>query len=403
MKLKLDAKTIAGLALGRGKSEDFAWDTELENFGVRLRRRRDGRLQRTWVVQYRANSHSRRISLGTLERVTITQARDAARKILARVVLGHDPQAERGAKRAQAARTFRSAVEAYLAAKHSELRPTSFRIDRLYLSGPYFRPLHAMGIAEIAHADIAARLSAISRAHSTTTAGAARRAVSGLFTFCMQEGWLQANPVIGTRKPADAPSRDHVLTEAELTAVWRACDDDDHGRIIHLMILMPNRRSETGGMCWSELNLDAGTWTLPGTRAKNGRAFTVTPPPTALEIIRSIPRSDRDNLFGRRSDAGFTRWAEEKQKLDKRLGETVRPWRTHDIRRTVATHMADIGIEPHIIEACLNHYSGHRAGVAGVYNRSPYANAVKSALARWDVHVCALIEGRENRVVTLRK
>ena len=64
--------------------------------------------------------------------------------------------------------------------------------------------------------------------------------------------------------------------------------------------------------------------------------------------------------------------------------------------------MADIGIEPHVIEAVLNHYGGHRRGVAGTYNRSTYERAVKAALARWSEHVLALVEGRESNVVPLR-
>jgi hypothetical protein len=88
--------------------------------------------------------------------------------------------------------------------------------------------------------------------------------------------------------------------------------------------------------------------------------------------------------------------------MDRRLLTDVKVWRLHDIRRSVATGMADIGIEPHHIEACLNHFSGHRAGVAGVYNRSSYDRAVKSALARWSEHVLALVEGRKTKVVPLR-
>ena len=74
----------------------------------------------------------------------------------------------------------------------------------------------------------------------------------------------------------------------------------------------------------------------------------------------------------------------------------------HDIRRTVATRMADIGIEPHVIEAALNHFSGHRRGVAGVYNRSTYEPQIKTALARWSEHVIALVEGRASNIVPMR-
>src|SRR5262249_48141725 len=102
MKLRLDIKTVAALPLGKGQSETFAWDTELPGFGLRLQGRR-----RTYVAQYRAHGRTRRVTLGTTERLTPTQAREGARKILARVSLGDDPQAEKAAKRVEAERTFR--------------------------------------------------------------------------------------------------------------------------------------------------------------------------------------------------------------------------------------------------------------------------------------------------------
>jgi integrase len=156
-------------------------------------------------------------------------------------------------------------------------------------------------------------------------------------------------------------------------------------------------------MRWSELDLDVGAWTLPAERSKNHRKHTITLPLPALTIIESVPRIDeRDHLFGARAGAGFTSWPWRKQELDHCHAGTVKSFRVHDIRRTVATGMADIGIEPHVIEAALNHYSGHRAGVAGIYNRSSYESAVKAALTRWAEHVLALVEGRAGKVVTLR-
>jgi hypothetical protein len=125
-------------------------------------------------------------------------------------------------------------------------------------------------------------------------------------------------------------------------------------------------------------------------------------PAAALAIIKSVPQTSRDHLFGDRADGGFTSWSRGKADLDRRLAGYVRPWRVHDLRRSVATGMADVGIEPHHIEAALNHHSGFRRGVAGVYNRSKYERAVKAALARWAEHVIALVEGRESNVVALR-
>src|SRR5262249_49854001 len=97
-----------------------------------------------------------------------------------------------------------------------------------------------------------------------------------------------------------------------------------------------------------------------------------------------------------RSPAGFKDWHACKQALNRRLGDSVKPWRVHDLRRTVATRMADIGIQPHVIEAALNHVSGHKRGAAGIYNRSTYPAEVKSALERWANHVAALAEGRDD-------
>jgi integrase len=406
MKLKLDTKTIAALALPKGKPEDFAWDAELEGFGLRLRRRSDGDLLRTWVAQYRANGHTRRVTVGPANKITPTQARDAARKILARVALGHDPQGEKQAKRQQAARTFRAVVADYLEAKQPELRPGSFRVTKIYLTGSYFRPLHAFAVTAVTRTDVAACIRAIVRERSIPTAAAARRTLSAFFAWSIAEGLLGdgANPVGGSHRPDDPPPRDRVLSNAELVAIWNACGDDDPGRIIRLLILLGSRRQEVGGMRWSELDLNAGTWTLPAERSKNHRSHMIALPAEALAIIKSVPRTSRDHLFGDRADTGFTGWSHARAGLDRRLagGIVKQPWHIHDLRRTFATRMADLGVEPHVIEATLNHFGGHRAGVAGVYNRSSYERAVTAALVRWSEHVRALIEGRASNVVTLR-
>jgi integrase len=389
MKQKLDTETIAGLALKPGQKEAFIWDTELPGFGLRLQGQR-----RTYVAQYFTAGRTRRVTLGAAELLTPTQARKGARKLLARVALGEDPQDERAARRVKAERTFRKVVDVYLDAKKRELRPASYKVTKLYLTGPYFRPLHAMGIGEITHPDIAARLSAITRRHSVSTAGAARRAISALFRWAMEEGWCASNPVIGTRRPEDPKPRKRVLSDGELAAVWNACDgDDDFSRIARLLILLGKRPQEIGGMRGHEFDLRAGTWELPEERSKNGRAHLIDLPPAALKIIRkAFPFGKRDHLFGARASRGYTAWDYGRQALDRRLNGAVQPWQLRDLRRTGATRMGDLKIHPHVIEAALNHYSGYRAGIGGIYNHSPYRDEVKEALAKWAKHVLALAE-----------
>ena len=390
--MKLDVRTVAAAALPAGKTDHIEWDDDLPGFGLRLR----AGGHRSWVVQYRTANRTRRATLGTAAKLTSVDARQAARAILAKVVLGHDPQAEKAVERQQAARSVRALVADYLEAKQAVLRPESYRVTKLYLTGPYFRSLQALAATAVKRSDVAAAVRAIIRNHSTATAAAARRALSAFFAWCVAEGELGngANPVDGSHRPDDPTPRDRVLTDAELVAVWNACGDDDFGRATRLLILLGSRRSEVGGMRWSELDFDAGVWTLPAERSKNRRAHTIPLLPAAMAIIESVPRTSRGHLFGTRARAGFTIWDHSKRDFDRRLGDAVKPWRLHDLRRSVATGMGDIGIEPHVIEAVLNHYSGHRRGVAGIYNRSGYEKAVRLALARWADHVMALVKGR---------
>src|SRR5262249_20268222 len=166
------------------------------------------------------------------------------------------------------------------------------------------------------------------------------------------------------------------------------------GKIVRLLILTACRREEIGGLRWSEVDRANGTITLPKERVKNNHEHILPLTPLALAIIDSVPEVvGRKHLFGDRSTTGFTMWYEGKHNdLDHRLGK-IAPWNLHDIRRSVATWMAENNIEPHVIEAILNHYSGHRGGVAGIYNRAKYARQIRSALNLWDDHLRSLLAG----------
>jgi integrase len=169
---------------------------------------------------------------------------------------------------------------------------------------------------------------------------------------------------------------------------------------VKLLALTACRRQEIGGMRWSEIDLEAGTWTIPSERSKNGKAHTLPLPAAAWDIIERVPRrAHRDHLFGLVADAGFTQWAATKEDFDRRLGTDVAPWTMHDLRRSVATRMADLGVQPHIIEQILNHQSGHKRGPAGIYNRSSYEREVRSTLAMWADYVRTLVEGGERKVL----
>jgi len=169
-----------------------------------------------------------------------------------------------------------------------------------------------------------------------------------------------------------------------------------------LLILLGQRRTEIGGMAWSELDIERGTWTIPAQRAKNGRVHTLPLPAAALNLINSVPlMMNRDCLFGERSSGGFTLWVVAKAALDDRLGDRVKAWTLHDLRRTFCTRLADLGVLPHVIEAAVNHQSGHKRGPAGIYNRSVYTHEVRAGLAMWADHVRSITQGGGRKIVPM--
>jgi integrase len=315
--------------------------------------------------------------------------------------LGHDPQAEKVARRQKDTHSFRGVVADYLAFKQRTVRARTYGEIVRYLTGHFFKPLHNAPIDQITRKDVAARLTKITLENGSTTASRARIALSGFYVWAMGQGLAELNPVVGTTQPQEGKPRERVLADGELAAIWRAAGDGDYGKVVRLLILTGARRAEVGGMRWSEI--ENGTWSLPSERVKNGRAHTLPLTPLAQSIIETVPRRvDRDHLFGTRSSGGFSDWGHARADLDARLGGQVGPWRLHDLRRTAATRLCDLGVAPHVVEQILNHQSGHRGGVAGIYNRSSYANEVKAALALWSDYLRTLVEGGERKVIALR-
>jgi integrase len=406
-------RTAKNINLAEGRSDDilfgerliacglFKWGMILPSgFGLRLRRASRGRILRHWVFQYRQHGRTRRMIIGSADTVTLAQALEKARKLHAEVELGGDPQAKKVERREKDSLSLRSVVSDYLAQK-TGVKEGTLRMLRTYLEGPlYLRPLHGVPLDQISRKDIAARLLAVSRASGAPTAIAFRSALSSLFVWAMQMGLTEHNPVVNSFKPPTPDSRDRVLRDPELAAIWNALEDDDYAKVIKLLVCTGCRRSEVGGMKWTEFSDDMSTWSLPKERAKNAKEHKLPVPPLMSEIIKSIPRRDGfDLLFGWKH--GFTGWSIGKRALDKKLG--LKPWTHHDIRRSVATGLANIGVQPHVVEQILNHQSGHKRGPAGIYNRSVYTNEVRAALALWSDHLRTLVEGGERKIVPMQR
>jgi integrase len=394
----LDDATVRELT-----AEGIHFDRELKGFGVRIRPAAHGSLSKTWVVQYRFKGQQKRMKLADVAKLSAERARRLATEKLAMVVLKIDPAADRKEERAAMSTTLRSVIDQYLRIKQRQLendrrRASSLAVTRLYLTGDYFKPLHATPINAVTRAALATRLNAIVLNHSANTASRARAHLSAFYTWAMKEGIADANPVIGTNQPEGSGPRDRVLKDRELAAIWNACKDaGEYGKIVRLLLLTGCRRDEIGALRWSWLDLEQNTLTIPSTVAKNHRQHVL--PLTAMmrEIIASVEQMvGRDLVFGERAKTGFTQW----QHFKPKLSDGCTPWQLRDLRRTLSTGMHELGVEPHIVEAILNHV-GHKSGVAGTYNYARYGRQMRVALEMWSDHVASITTGGERKIVQL--
>jgi integrase len=403
-------KTVQALKPG-----ETVWDAghneAVKGFGVR-RQRGDA----VYVTKYRTFGRQRFVTIGRHGSPwTPDLARREAKRLLGLVAAGKDPQTDKAEAKAKAADTLGKVAKSYLEYAKKKQKPRSYAETERHLLINW-KPLHPDSIFHIQRRHIAARLAEIESERGAVSAARARAALSAMFNWAVREGFnIPGNPVFGTNRPAEPKSRKRVLTDDELAEIWTACRDDDHGRITKLLLLTGQRRDEVGGMHRTEIDETKKLWTIQSVRTKNHQEHVVPLSDSALAIISASPRiKDREHLFGggprRDGDEhrGFSGWSKAKAALDERILQTRRqadprakplPWRLHDLRRTCATVMADrLGVQPYIVEAVLNHITGHKSGVAGVYNRARYEIEVRAALTKWADHVAVITTDRLNSI-----
>jgi integrase len=355
------------------KLQGWLWDTTCIGFGAR---RQTNNVH--YYVRYRRNGDQIIKSIGRHGAPwTPDTARTKAKQLLGLVAGGTDPFA-----RALSGEGFAASIDRYLERKRATLKAGSFDQTERYLRN-HSTPLHGLPLTQIDRRKIAALLGEVETSSGPVARNRARSALSAFFAWCVTEGLLDANPVAGTAKADEGHSRERVLTQDELRKLWRNLDDDRFSGIVRLLLLTGCRRNEIGLLQWAEVDLAKKQIVLPASRVKNGRDHTVPLSAQALAILAHQPRrNSSDFIFAER---GFNDWNGCKQELDQRAG--IAPYRLHDLRRTCATYMGELGILPHVIEAALNHVSGHKAGVAGIYNRSKMSDAVREGLQRWADHL----------------
>ena len=439
-------------AMQAGQRDVFLWDTDLTGFGLKV----SPAGGKTYIYQYRMarpgeaeRTAPRRYTIGRHGALAPDQAREQAHKLAAMVATGTDPfelEAEgRAAKdRARKEAGQRARIETDLAFdRYAPLwladyehekgrRPSSVRLATGIVGNHLTPAFKSKPMPHIDRADLQRVLDTIPPKQK-----ALRRAVyayaSVLFGWAVKRGDIAANPIDAMGKPEAPKARERVLADTELAKIWEASKADAvFGPFYRLLILTGQRRAEVAGMDWAELDKPAAIWTIPADRAKNGVAHIVPLSVSAVAELDTIAaaraaaqakkddsaddNADDDGKWpkggqvlttnGKTAISGFSK---AKRTLDEAITKASNKvplpnWRIHDIRRTVATGFQRLGIRFEVTEAVLNHVSGARSGVAGIYQRHDWKDEKRAALDVWARQIEQILKpAKSTNVVALEK
>ncbi len=408
MGTKLTEREIERLACPPGKRDCMVFDTEQRGLAVRV----VASGSKSYLAQYVTAGRKRRVPLGSVDAISLAAARAAARTVMGDVAKGTDPAAQRKAaaesvkvealrERMTLARLVEDWERLHLAHRSARYRKDATESLKRALPDWWNRPAE-----RLARKDVVAIVDRLTPSVARALAAYGR----ACFAWAVRRGSVPGNPFVELPVASSNVQRDRVLTDAEAVKVWKAAvaDATPYGPIVRLLLLTGQRRDEVRGITWEEVAPDLATWTIPGERTKNGQPSVVPLSAPAQAILRTQLAAVRDQrrglVFpGEGGKVMFGNWSKSKSGLDKAAGVTG--WRLHDLRRTVATGLQRLGVRLEVTEAVLNHVSGSRGGIVGIYQRHDWAAEKRTALDGWAAHVVAAVAGADApaKVVPLRR
>jgi integrase len=397
MRTKLTAQFVESVKTPEHGQVDY-WDERTHGLGLRVSQ--GGK--RAWTVFYRIGGRMRRLTLGPYPSLSLADARRLAATSLGEVHHGKDPATAK--REARAAETFEELAELYLE-RHAKVEKRSWPEDERIIERELNPAWKHRKAREIRRADTIALLDQIVERGAPVMANRVKALVSKIFNFAIRRGIVEANPAHGVGSPGGKETqRDRVLTEDEIRLVWKAFEAETPKTraIFRLALLTAQRRGEITGMRWDELDLDAGWWTLPAERAKNGLTHRVPLAPEAIRILLELQKNKREGeqLVFRGGRIGQP--ISNLQKPLRRIKEASKvEFRFHDLRRTAASLMTGIGIPRLVVSKLLNHVE---QGITSVYDRHSYDAEKRAALLRWEHRLREILEQKQkpSKVVALR-
>jgi integrase len=390
-------RTLGALKIDPGRKDKLVFDAACPGLGVRV----TSAGSKIFIVQWTDPATKRKVreKLGVWGSITIEQARGAARVRLGEVAKGVNPRVERQLQkdraerdRLEAALTFDALVTEW-AALHLPSRRESYRNEAQRAIRLAFATMLKRPAARITRGDAVNILDSLVRDGKAAMAARTLAYARAAFSWAHKRGKVPNNPFQNLPIGTSSESRDRVLTDEELAAFWAATADMPFpwGPFYRLAALTLQRRDEVAGMRWSEISGDLTTWTIPGSRMKNGRPHDVHLTEPARAVLRDMPHIEgRDLIFtttGKTPISGFSRAKTALDKAMARIDAKVAPWRLHDLRRTGVSTLARLGFDSIAVDMLLAHQAAKLKGVAAVYQRHDFAAERTRALDAWGAHM----------------
>jgi integrase len=364
---------------------------------------------RSYLAQYTLHGQKHRVPIGAVSALSLAKAREAAATVLGDVAHGKNPALERKEAAARARKvkdrlTLEALIGQWKTLHLSQRRPRYASEAERALRYAFKRYLDRAA-DDLDRATVVRVLDGLTSAAKAKgesgqtslkgTSIASRTAAYGraAFAWAVKRGGVENNPFANLPTMATPSKRDRVLSDDELANVWRAAGaaSAPFGPIIRLLLLTGQRREEVAGIAWSELSDDLTKWTIPASRTKNGVPHIVPLSKPAQDLLRGANQQGK-LVFPGLKGTPFSGWGKSKTELD--TASKTSNWRIHDLRRTLATGLQRLGVRLEVTEAVLNHVSGSRAGIVGVYQRHDWASEKRAALDAWGNHVLTIAEGR---------
>ena len=357
---------------------------------------------KTFQIVYRIGGRQRRMTLGRHPHLKLAAARERARAALEAAEAGEDPAARPAASADEGRKDTVATVAREFVDRHCRRNTRSWRATQRLLENDVVPVLGERELSALTRRDVRDLVDGVVDSGRPVQANRVLSAVKTMLNWAVDREIINVNPADGVRKPTAERPRERVLSDAELVAVWRATRELAYParHLVRVLILTGARREEVRGMTWPEIDMSRGLWTLPAARSKSRQARIIPLSSMAIAELEDLPTfggcSYVWTVDGTRPYADLQK---PKVRLDRISG--VEGWTLHDLRRTVASGMGDLGIAGETIARVLGHSEGAIAGITARYNRADQVEAKRRALESWAGRVKALETPAPSNVVSL--